>query len=117
MYIQQKNTMGLTKRDNMGFAIPPWLIIFLVMLGGGFAVCCGFAMFRFYYDYEEDNKFSRKPDQDAYMREVRERNWNDMSKRTGGRHLYPPPHQSMAHAPISPRYVASGVAQVAQVSD
>jgi hypothetical protein len=103
MYIQHRATMPLQKRDNMGFAVPPWAIILLVMLGGGFAVCCGFAMFRFYYDYDEGNKFKRRPEQDAYMREVRERSWLELSRRTGGRGLYTPRIQNMAHAPISPR--------------
>lgn len=101
----------LYKRDNMGFVIPPWAIILLVMLGGGFAICCGYAMFRFYYEPSDETKWAkRRPEQDAYMREVRERHWHEMSKRTGGGYLYPPGRSGgrggggdLAHAPISPR--------------
>ena len=68
--------MYLQKRDgNMGFDIAPALIIFLVILGAGALVCCGFAVARFMGGEPEDesSRFHRTPEQDSYMREVRER--------------------------------------------
>tara|TARA_R110002003_G_scaffold244_1_gene17405 strand:+ start:9812 stop:10123 length:312 start_codon:yes stop_codon:yes gene_type:complete len=103
MYIQQKAAAMLQKRDNMGFAISPALIIFLVILGAGFLVCCGFAIVRFYGDDADQNQYTRRdPAQDAYMREVRERNWNKLP-RLGARQVYPNSNPNMAHAPMSPR--------------
>ncbi|KAF2845664.1 hypothetical protein T440DRAFT_483174 [Plenodomus tracheiphilus IPT5] len=95
--------MYLQKRDNMGFDISPALIIFLVILGAGALVICGFAVMRFYGgDIEDQSSWNaRTPEQDAYMREVRERNWSKlpriMLQKQRGQ-----PNQSMAHAPISP---------------
>ncbi|KAF3041078.1 hypothetical protein E8E12_003509 [Didymella heteroderae] len=61
----------------MGFQIAPALIIFLVILGGGALVCCGFAVYRFWGgDEAQDNNYMhRSVEQDRYMREVRERTW------------------------------------------
>jgi len=72
--------MYLAKRDNMGFSISPSLIIFLVILGAGALVVCGFAVMRFYGGDIEDesSRYARTPEQDSYMREVRERNWNKL---------------------------------------
>lgn len=72
--------MYLDKRDNMGFQIPPALIIFLVILGGGALVCCGFAVMRFWGgDAAQDtNYMHRSVEQDRYMREVRERTWGKL---------------------------------------
>ncbi|KAF2827857.1 hypothetical protein CC86DRAFT_369080 [Ophiobolus disseminans] len=84
----------------MGFAISPALIIFLVILGGGALVCCCFAVYRFWGDDADQNQYtSRSPQQDKYMREVRERNWNKLP-RYQGRNLHAP--SNLAHAPISP---------------
>lgn len=93
--------MFLHKRDNMGFQLAPALIIFLVILGSGLLVCCGFAIFRFYSSAPEDSpsRFNRSAEQDAYMREVRERNWSKLPK-LGIRGAYYP--QQHAHAPMSP---------------
>lgn len=73
--------MYLSKRDNMGFSISPALIIFLVILGAGGLVVCGFAVARFYGGDIEDesSRYARTPEQDSYMREVRERNWSKLS--------------------------------------
>ncbi|KAF1914693.1 hypothetical protein BDU57DRAFT_301596 [Ampelomyces quisqualis] len=102
MYVQQRDTMALAKRDNMGYAMPPPLIVFLCILGAGFAVCIGFAIFRFYGDSGNSDIWQkRRPDQDAYMREVRERNWYRLSGITG-QNIYAAPNQDMAHAPMSP---------------
>ncbi|KAF2026222.1 hypothetical protein EK21DRAFT_74590 [Setomelanomma holmii] len=102
MYIQQKAAIMLQKRDNMGFAISPALIIFLVILGAGFMVCCGFAVVRFYGgDIDQNQYVRRNPEQDAYMRKVRERNWNKLP-RLGVRPIHRPSNANMAHAPMSP---------------
>lgn len=71
--------MYLDKRDNMGFQVAPALIIFLVILGGGALVCCGFAIYRFYGpETPDDNFMHRSVEQDRYMREVRERTWGKL---------------------------------------
>lgn len=87
----------------MGFQLAPSLIIFLVILGSGLLVCCGFAIFRFYGKDPEDSAthFNRSPEQDAYMREVRERNWSRLPRLGGVKGAYYP--QQHAHAPMSPR--------------
>ncbi|OAL56398.1 hypothetical protein IQ07DRAFT_6095 [Pyrenochaeta sp. DS3sAY3a] len=74
--------MFLGKRDNMGFQIAPALIIFLVILGSGALVCCGFAIFRFYGgDVDNDAAWTRRsPEQDRYMRQCRDANWADICK-------------------------------------
>jgi hypothetical protein len=103
MYIQHKAAMVFQKRDNMGFDISPALIIFLVILGAGFAVCCGFAIMRFYgEDPDERHWTKRTPEQDAYMREVRILNMKKLS-RGGVRNMHAIPDQNMAHTPLSPR--------------
>lgn len=95
--------MAIQKRDNMGFALAPPLIIFLVILGSGFLVCCFFAIFRFYGEEPEQHHWQKRShEQDTYMREVRDRNRIRMA-RPGGRHLYQPPNQDLAHAPATPR--------------
>ncbi|KAI8932927.1 hypothetical protein NX059_010398 [Plenodomus lindquistii] len=95
--------MYIDKRDNMGFGIAPALIIFLVILGAGGLVLCGFAVMRFYGGDAEDQShmFSRTPEQDAYMREVRERNWGKLPKIVL-QHKRGQPNPNMAHAPMSP---------------
>lgn len=96
--------MILLKRDNMGFEIAPALIIFLVILGAGGLVICGFAVFRFYGgDIEDESSWnSRSPEQDAYMREVRERNWGKFP-RLATQNFQSSSSRNLAHAPISPR--------------
>lgn len=95
-------SMMLQKRDNMGFQLAPSLIIFLVILGAGALVCCGFAVFRFYGGDAQDDMqhYNRSPEQDAYMREVRERSWAKLPK-LGVKGAYYP--NQNAHAPMSPR--------------
>ena len=92
--------MYLDKRDNMGFQIAPALIIFLVILGAGGLVICGFAIMRFYGgDEAEDTAYmNRSVEQDRYMREVRERAWGKLPRyyirqQTGGNHL---PHDGQS---------------------
>lgn len=95
--------MTVEKRDNNGFALAPPLIIFLVILGSGFLVCCFFAIFRFYGEEPNQHYFQKRtPEQDMYMKEVRDRNRNTMS-RPGRGHIYQPPNQNLAHAPATPR--------------
>lgn len=95
--------MYLEKRDNMGFQIAPALIIFLVILGAGAMVCCGFAIMRFYGGDVEDQSHwnNRSPEQDSYMREVRERNWGKLPK-LGIQQPYSSANRNLAHAPLSP---------------
>ncbi|KAL6707479.1 hypothetical protein ACN47E_004049 [Coniothyrium glycines] len=94
--------MYLDKRDNMGFAMAPSLIIFLVILGAGAMVICGFAVMRFFGgDLEDQSHWNqRTPEQDAYMREVRERNWSKLPQ-LGIQQMQSSATQNMAHAPIS----------------
>ncbi|KAH7401243.1 hypothetical protein BKA66DRAFT_564899 [Pyrenochaeta sp. MPI-SDFR-AT-0127] len=87
----------------MGFEIAPALIIFLVIIGAGGMVVCGFAVFRFYGgDIEDESSWnSRTPEQDAYMREVRERNWGKFAK-VQVQNFHGPSNRHLAHAPMSP---------------
>lgn len=64
----------------MGFDIAPALIIFLVILGAGGLVICGFAVMRFWGgDEAQDTTYmNRSIEQDRYMREVRERAWGKL---------------------------------------
>jgi hypothetical protein len=103
MYVHYGTASVLARRDNMGFAIAPALIIFLVIVGGGALVCIGCAIYGFYSDDFNDNGWrNRTPEQDAYMKEVRERNWSKLP-RMAGRNVYRPSHQNLAHAPVSHR--------------
>lgn len=72
--------MHLGKRDNNGFQMAPALIIFLVILGAGALICCGFAVMRFWGgDEAQDTAYmNRSVEQDRYMREVRERTWGKL---------------------------------------
>lgn len=82
--------------------VAPAVIILVVILGAGGMVVCGAAVMRFYGDVEQDPNFnSRSPEQDAYMREVRERNWGRLP-RLGEQKFLRPPNQHLAHAPMSP---------------
>lgn len=85
----------LSKRDNMGFDIAPALIIFLVILGAGGLVICGFAVMRFYGgDEAQDTSYmNRSVEQDRYMREVRERTWGKLP------HYYVRKQQSSRNIP------------------
>lgn len=51
-----------------------WLIILLVMLGGGAAVLIAYAVMRNFFPVDTDDNLGFRPDQLAYMRDVRERN-------------------------------------------
>lgn len=105
MYLQQRAAIALQKRDNNGYALPPWLIIFLIILGSGFLVCCGYAVFRFYGDNSDPNQWAeRSAAQDTYMLEVRKRNIRNLAIPLQGKRNFPrQPYQNMAHAPMSPR--------------
>jgi hypothetical protein len=101
MYIRSSAAMNLHKRDNQGFDIAPSLIIFLVILGAGFMVCCGFAIFRFYgEDPDERNRDKRTLAQDAYMNQLRQRA-REQLRRTAMRYTAGPSSRNMAHAPLS----------------
>jgi hypothetical protein len=91
--------MYLDKRDNMGFQIAPALIIFLVILGAGALVVCGFAVMRFWGgDEAQDGTWiNRSEEQNAYMREVRERTWGKLPQ-LGAL----PMHDSRAYSVQSP---------------
>jgi hypothetical protein len=103
MHIAQINTMALQKRDNMGYQIHPSLIVLLVILGAGFCVCVAFAIYQNLGEQHDPDRWQkRRPEQDAYMRIVRERNWLRLEA-INRRNLYPPTNGNMAHAPISPR--------------
>ena len=90
----------------MGFQVAPTLIIFLVILGAGLMLCCGLAIVRLYGgDIETDPHWAaRSPQQDAYMREVRERNWGKLPIGTL-RNLYSSSKMDISHAPMASRYV------------
>ncbi|KAF1846845.1 uncharacterized protein K460DRAFT_284888 [Cucurbitaria berberidis CBS 394.84] len=64
----------LVKRDD-DYAIPPFAIILLIMVGSALLVCCGFAIHSV-YGFGEDTT-GIKPmsnEQEEYMNEVRARN-------------------------------------------
>ena len=79
--------MPLEKRDNMGFAIHPFLIVLLIMLGAAMLVVCGAGISRFASKREKDsNAFKeRTVEQDDYMREVRARTIAGLAPQGGGR--------------------------------
>ncbi|KAH8731644.1 hypothetical protein GQ44DRAFT_699035 [Phaeosphaeriaceae sp. PMI808] len=91
--------MVLLPRDNQGYSISPALIIFLVILGSGFLVCCGFAIFRF-YGADENQGDKTSPEQEAYMRKVRERTLKSLSKISmQSQRIYP--KRNLNHTPLS----------------
>ena len=71
-------------------ALPNSVVVLLVIIGAAAAVVMGFATHRLFgkADSEVDNFNQRKPDQLAYMREVRDRN---MMEAVGDRR--PPYHR------------------------
>lgn len=77
------------KRDNMGYAIHPFGIVILSMLGAGFLVAAAFAVTASYRRME-DAEIPRSVSQDHYMREVRTRNFNGLLAETTGKHYRPP---------------------------
>lgn len=101
--------MYLDKRDNMGFQIAPALIIFLVILGAGALVICGFAVMRFWGgDEAQDTSYmNRSVEQDRYMREVRERTWGKLPKYYVARQQQysPSSPQNVQHEGQSVKYV------------
>lgn len=109
--------MYLDKRDNMGFQVAPALIIFLVILGGGALVCCGFAVYRFWGPEAPDtNYMHRSVEQDQYMREVRERTWGKLPNYYVQRqHTYDPSSRMQPASP-SVKYV-DGVVKMREIAD
>ncbi|CAA9960754.1 hypothetical protein CFE70_004129 [Pyrenophora teres f. teres 0-1] len=84
----------------MAFQIAPTLIVFLVILGAGALVCCGFAVYRFFGEPDDDSQFNRSAEQDAYMREVRERTFRTLPNMPLKGPYFP--NGNLSHAPISP---------------
>lgn len=100
--------MYIDKRDNMGFQVAPALIIFLVILGAGALVICGFAVMRFWGgDEEQDTSYmNRSVEQDRYMREVRERTWGKLPNYYSRRQQYDSSSRfNMPHEGQSVKYV------------
>lgn len=76
-------TMSHLKRDdgNMGFTMPPSIIVLLVLVAAGFVVCCGFAIHSAFGFGPDANK--PKPmnvEQLEYINEVRVRNLEAMER-------------------------------------
>jgi hypothetical protein len=70
--------LDLTKRDNMGFLLPPFVIWLLTLLGAAVAITIGFAIHRLMgLEYPRPWK-PRSVEQDNYMRDVRRRNVEDI---------------------------------------
>lgn len=72
--------MYLGKRDNMGYAISPVLIVFLIMIGAAFVVCMGYGIHRTYgFRHNGHDPMAMSEAQQLYMIEVRARNMEDMA--------------------------------------
>ncbi|KAJ9606645.1 hypothetical protein H2200_008653 [Cladophialophora chaetospira] len=72
----------------MSGSLPDTVVVLLVILGAAGTVCVGFATQRLFSKPEPEDNFNQKrPEQVAYMRELRERN---MMEAFGDRR--PPPH-------------------------
>ncbi|KAF2817254.1 uncharacterized protein BDZ99DRAFT_431209 [Mytilinidion resinicola] len=80
----------LHKRDNMGYAIPPSLIVLICMLGAGICVCLGFAVHSQFFGTSSNELKSMSPEQMDYMREVRERNMAALQGTIGRRGMKRP---------------------------
>ena len=112
--------MYIDKRDNMGFQIAPSLIIFLVILGAGALVVCGFAVMRFWGgDEAQDTSYmNRSVEQDRYMREVRERTWGKLpSYYTRRQHHDMSSRNNVPHEGQSVKYVEYSVARSLRTVD
>lgn len=73
--------MYIDKRDNMGYAISPVLIVFLIMVGALFVVFMGYGIHRTYgFRHEANATGHRTEGQTQYMIEVRTRNVEDMAQ-------------------------------------
>jgi hypothetical protein len=76
---------SFAKRDNMGFELPPTIIVLLIMIAAGFVVCMGFAVHNAFGF--GDNSNQPKPmtvEQMEYMAEVKVRNLEALQRE--GRH-------------------------------
>lgn len=70
---------NLLKRDDMGYSIPPPVIVLLIMFGAGCFTCMGYAVHKLWGFGQDGNGL--KPvsvAQMEYMTEVRVRNLNAM---------------------------------------
>ncbi len=73
----------------MSGALPDSVVVLLVILGAAATVCIGFATQRLFGKPEPEENFNQKrPDQMAYMREVRERNMADAFGDRGPTHQH-----------------------------
>lgn len=71
--------MAFEKRDNMGYALHPVVIVLLILLGALGLVVCGYAVNRLLGIEDSSDGFkARTVEQDDYMREVRSRNVNGL---------------------------------------
>ncbi|KAF4554478.1 Hypothetical protein D9617_4g002330 [Elsinoe fawcettii] len=69
----------LPRDDRDMLSIPPTVLVIIVMAGGGFLVLMCAAFHRFLGARDERDAQSRTPEQDGYMREVRQRSYNDLA--------------------------------------
>jgi hypothetical protein len=74
-------THHFTKRDNMGYAIPPTVIVLLIMVGAGFLVCMAYAVHSA-FGFGQDRNEPKPPtvEQMEYMAEVKIRNLEAMQR-------------------------------------
>ncbi|KAF2503010.1 hypothetical protein BU16DRAFT_533299 [Lophium mytilinum] len=86
----------LHKRDNMGYAIPPSLIVLICMFGAGIMVCLGFAVHSQFFGTSRNELPSMSPEQMDYMREVRERNMSALHDAMGRRGMKRPVVSNMS---------------------
>ncbi|PNS15294.1 Pentatricopeptide repeat-containing protein, chloroplastic [Sphaceloma murrayae] len=70
--------MALIRREDM-IGMPTPLFVLLIMIAGGFFVLMCAAFHRFLGTHEDRDPQARTPEQDGYMREVRQRSYNDLS--------------------------------------
>jgi hypothetical protein len=71
----------LKREDNMGFLLPPTIIVLLIMLASGFCVAMGFAIHSAFGFGSDGNGF--KPmsvEQQSYLAEVRIRNMEHLER-------------------------------------
>ncbi|PSK41768.1 hypothetical protein B9Z65_9154 [Elsinoe australis] len=72
--------MPVLRRDDRNMiGMSPTLFVFLVMLGGGFLVLMCAAFHRFLGSRNDNDPQARTPEQDGYMREVRQRGYDELS--------------------------------------
>ncbi|KAF2261802.1 hypothetical protein CC78DRAFT_535407 [Lojkania enalia] len=79
--------MTIEKRDNMGYAIHPALIVLLIILGAGLVVTAIAGMVRVYFKDDSEGIKPISGEQFDYMKQVRERNLQGLYEE-GRRHAY-----------------------------